>query len=338
MGLLIFYAILAIGVSFLCSLLEASLLSLPRSHVESMIADGSTTGRKLKEMKENIDRPLAAILTLNTIAHTIGAAGVGAQAADEFGSAAVGIASAVMTFAILVFSEIIPKTLGAVHAKKLAGPTYLLTTGMIYLCYPIIIALEWCNRLIGYQREKADISRMEVLATIRLGGKAGSLAEREFDVAMNMMKLHEVQLKTIATPRTVVFALPASMTVAEAIETHQPIRFARIPVYGESLDETIGYVSRYDLHVAMSEGKTDATMTDLARPMLVLPELAPVSQALDRMLAEHEHIAMVVDEYGGVEGIVTLEDLMESLLGQEIIDETDPATDMQELAKQNRST
>jgi len=338
MTLLIFYAVLAIGVSFLCSLLEAGLLSLPRSHVESMIADGSVVGRKLKHMKENIDRPLAAILTLNTIAHTIGAAGVGAQAGLEFGSTAVGIASAVMTFAILVFSEIIPKTLGAVHAKRLAGTTYLLTTGMIYLCYPIIIMLEWMNRLIGYQRKKADISRMEVLATIRLGGKVGSLADREFDVAMNMMKLHEVQLKTIATPRTVVFALPASMTVAEAIQKYQPIRFARIPVFGESLDKTIGYVSRYDLHVAMTEGKTDATMTDLARPMLVLPELAPASQALDRMLAEHEHIAMTVDEYGGVEGIVTLEDLMETLLGQEIIDETDPATDMQQLAKQNRTT
>jgi len=333
MTLLLFYAALAIGVSFLCSLLEASLLSLPRSHVESMVETGAPTGPGIKKLKENIDRPLAAILTLNTIAHTIGAAGVGAQAAIVFGSAAVGIASAVMTLLILVLSEIIPKTLGAVHAKKLAGATYLLTTGMIYLCYPIIVALEWMNRLIGYERQTQRIGRMEVLATIRLGGRAGSLADREFRIAMNVLALDQITLARIMTPRTVVFALPATATVRNVLEQHQPIRFARIPVHGESLDEPVGYVSRYDLHVALADGRADAPLTELARPLLILPELATVSDGLDRMLGDHEHIALVVDEYGGVEGIVTLEDLMEALLGQEIIDESDPAADMQQLAR-----
>jgi len=335
MTLLIFYAVLAIGVSFLCSLLEASLLSVPRSHVETMIEAGSPTGPALKHMKENIDRPLAAILTFNTIAHTVGAAGVGAQAAVVFGSAAVGIASAVMTLAILVFSEIIPKTLGAVHAKKLAGVTYLLTTGMIYICLPFIIVLEWMNRLIGYQRQTQRISRMEVLATIRMGGKVGSLASREFRIAMNVMALDQVSLSKIATPRTVVFALPAEMTVRQVLDAHQPIRFARIPLFNESLDQPAGYINRFDLHEAMAEGRSETKLGDLARELLVLPELATASDALDRMLHGHEHIAAVVDEYGGVEGIVTLEDVMETLLGQEIIDETDPAADMQQLARGN---
>ena len=337
MTLLIFYAALAIGVSFTCSLLEASLLSLPRSHVQSMVEQGSAVGRSLQRLKDNIDRPLAAILTLNTVAHTVGAAGVGAQAAVVFGSAAVGIASAIMTLAILVFSEIIPKTLGAVHARRLAGVTDLLTRAMIVLCWPFIIVLEWINRLIGYERQTQQLSRMEVLATIRLGGKAGSLADRELRIAMNVMSLEQVKLSGIMTPRTVVFALPATATVQQVIDEHHPVRFARIPIYGESLDEIIGYIPRYDLHKALADGQGELTLARLARPIVVIPELATVAQAMTQMLDEHEHIAAVVDEYGGMEGIVTLEDIMETLLGQEIIDETDPTADMQQLARQQAS-
>jgi CBS domain containing-hemolysin-like protein len=333
MTLLLLYAALAIGVSFLCSLLEASLLSVPGSHVDMLVERGSPVGKSLKRLKEHIDRPLAAILTLNTIAHTVGAAGVGAQAAVVFGSTALGIASALMTLAILVISEIIPKTLGAVHAKKLTTVTVLLTTGMIWLCWPLILVLEWMNRLIGYQRRTQRLSRMEVLATIRLGSKVGSLADREYRITMNAMALENVQLSKIMTPRTVVFALPASTTARQALNAHQPIRFARIPVYGESIDDVLGYVARYDLHEAVAEGRGEATMRELMRPIVVLPELASVGKAMEQMLSEHEHIAMVIDEHGGMEGIVTLEDVMETLLGQEIIDETDPATDMQMLAR-----
>jgi len=336
MILLTLYAILAIGVSFLCSLLEAGLLSLPRSHVESLVERGAPVGRSLKQLKDEIDRPLAAILTLNTIAHTVGAAGVGAQAAVVFGSAWVGVASAVMTLAILIFSEIIPKTLGAVHAKKLAPLTNILTRTMIVLTWPLLIALEWMNRLIGYERQTQRISRMEVLATIRLGGKTGSLDERELLIVNNVLALEKVKLTDIMTPRTVVFALPADMTAQQAIDDHQPIRFARIPVYDpadESLARVVGYISRFDLHEAVTAGRADDTLGQLARAMAVLPEHATVAKAMHAMLDKHEHIAMIVDEYGGTEGIVTLEDLMETLLGQEIIDETDPAADMQHLAR-----
>ncbi len=333
MPLLFAYALLAIGVSFLCSTLEASLLSLPRSHVEAMVEKGSHVGTLLRQMKNNIDRPLAAILTLNTVAHTVGAAGVGAQAAHVFGDASVGAASAVMTLLILVFSEIIPKTLGTVHAKKLTTMTAYVTRVMIFLCLPLIFVLEWVNRAIGYQRHKAHITRSEVAATVRLGREGGSLGTREFRTVSNLLALANVSVSDVLTPRTVVFSLPRDATVGDVIAEHQPLRFARIPVYDEGPEHVRGYVTRFDLLTAQARGETGRTLAELARDMDVLPEQASVADALDQLFIDGHHIALVVDEYGGMEGIVTLEDLLETLLGQEIIDETDPAADMRELAR-----
>lgn len=332
MTLLILYALLALGVSFLCSLLEASLLSLPRSQVETLVAEGSPAGRSMKGLKENIDRPLAAILTLNTIAHTVGAAGVGAQAAVMFGDAAVGVASGVMTFAILVFSEIIPKTLGAVHAGRMVGMTAYIIRAMIVICLPMIVALEWMNRMIGYQRHREQISRMEVFATVRLGREGGALGDREFHVISNLMALGSVRVSEILTPRTVVFALPVEQPIAAAAEASPPIRFARIPVYRGTVEKIVGYVARYDLYKAAAEGRGEETLGAIRRPILFVPELGSVADALAQLLDRNEHIAAVVDEHGGFEGIVTLEDALETLLGQEIVDETDPVANMQRLA------
>ncbi len=333
MTILILFAALALGVSFLCSLLEASLLSLPRSKVESLVAAGSAAARTMKPLQDNIDRPLAAILTLNTIAHTVGAAGVGAQAAALYGDAAVGIASGIMTFAILVLSEIIPKTLGAVHAVRLVGVTAYTTRAMIYVCYPVILLLEWMNRLIAYRRHRAQISRLEILATIRLGHEGGALGEREHRVLTNLLALGNVRVSEILTPRTVLFALPADQTVAEAAAAAPPIRFARIPVYRESLDHITGYVTRYDLLKSAAQGRGAEPLGKFKRPIFAVPAVASVADALEQLLDRSEHIALVVDEYGGVQGIVTLEDVMETMLGQEITDETDPAPDMQRLAR-----
>ncbi len=329
MTLLILYGLLAVGVSFLCSLLEASLLSLPLSYVKVLEEKGSRVGRTLVAMKTDIDRPLAAILTLNTIAHTVGAAGVGAQAAIVFGNHLVGVASAVMTLLILVVSEIIPKTMGAVHAKRLVGVTAYTTRAMIVVCYPIIVALEWINGMLGSKREAQRMSRAELAATLRLGHQGGALEEREYRVVANLLALNNSKLSAILTPRTVLFALPDEMTVAEVRAEHDPIRFARIPVYKEKVDTVTGYVARFDLHRA--EG--DKTLASLARPIEVLPEQATVGDALEIMLDKREQIALVVDEYGGTAGIVTLEDALEELLGQQIVDEADPVVDMQELAK-----
>jgi len=314
-------------------MLEASLLSLPRSHVEVLLEQGSATGRALEKMIHEIDRPLAAILTLNTIAHTVGAAGVGAQAAVVFGSGAVGIASAVMTVLILVVSEIIPKTLGAVYAKGLASFTAVTVRLMIWLCLPLIIPLEWINRLIGYKRQKDLLSRAELTAAVRIGREGGALKRREFRILSNVLALSRVRLAEVLTPRTVVFSLPRETTVEQVIQEHQPLQFARIPVYEGSPENVTGYVARFRVYEAYTGGQRSRTLNELARPIPVMPEQASVADALEQMLNRRQQIALIVDEYGGMAGIVTLEDTMESLLGVEIVDEADTVEDMQELAR-----
>ena len=333
MTLLVIYAALAIGVSFVCSMLEAALLSLPHSYVELLVDKRPRTGRALHKMKENIDRPLTAILTLNTVANTVGAVGVGAQATIVFGKESIGFACAILTLLILVVSEIIPKTFGAVHAKALAGVTVFMTRLMMVLCFPLIAVLQWMSRSAGYMRRRELMSRAELAAAIRLGRRGGALERREFRIISNLLALGKVRLSDVLTPRTVVFALPQDMTVEQVISQHQPIRFARIPIYRKSADCITGYVARFDVRDAYFSGNRSKALEELAKPILILPELASVADALELMLENQRHIALVVDEHGGTAGIVTLEDTLEALLGQEIVDETDLVEDMQKLAK-----
>ncbi len=284
-------------------------------------------------MKNNIDRPLAAILTLNTVAHTVGAAGVGAQAAAVFGSRAVGAASAVMTLLILVFSEIIPKTLGAAHAKKLALPAALCVRAIIWICYPVIIPLEWCNRALGYQRREERVSRAELLAAIRLGQDSGTLRKQEYRIAANLIALSSTPICEVLTPRTVVFSLPQDMTAGEALAKHRPIPFSRIPVYRKDTEDVTGYVSRLAIAEAVLANEGVKTLKALARPIPILPEAANAGDSLEGLIKKHQHMALVADEYGSLSGIVTLEDLLETLLGREIVDETDPVENLRELAR-----
>ena len=337
MELLIVYAALAIGVSFLCSMLEAALLSLPDSYVELLVDKRPGTGGLLRKMKDQIDRPLTAILTFNTIANTVGAVGVGAQATIVFGREAIGFACAILTLLILVVSEIIPKTLGAVHTKKLAGFTAFMTRVMVVLCLPLIVVLEWMSRRVGYTRRRELMSRAELAAAVRLGQRGGALKGRESRIAANLLALRNVRLSSVLTPRTVVFALPQSMTVEQAIAQHHPIRFARIPIYRESADNITGYVARFELGEAHFAGEHGKTLAELAKPILVLPALASVARALEMILEKQRHIALVVDEHGGTAGIITLEDTLEALLGHEIVDETDLVADMQKLARDRRA-
>jgi CBS domain containing-hemolysin-like protein len=331
--LLVVYAVLAVGVSFLCSLLEACLLSVPAGYVRSLADRRVPFSLVLLRMKEGIDRPLAAILTLNTVSHTVGAAGVGAQAAVVFGSAAVGLASAVMTVLILVVSEIIPKTLGAVHAKRLAIPAALVIRVMIWVSLPAIVPLEWVNRLVGSGREREVLGRGELLATIRMGRAAGVLRRSEFAIGENLLRFSVVRLSEVLTPRTVVFALSASSTVGEVMSEHYPLRFARMPVLGEGWEDVKGYVSRYGIERAHARGREGVRLGELAERMPVLPEQGTARRAMETLLAERKQIALVVDEHGATAGIVTMEDLVETLLGDEIVDETDSVADMQALAR-----
>lgn len=331
MLLLIFYLSLALGVSTLCSLVEASILSLKQSHIARLLKDGRRTGRMLEGMKKSIDRPLAAILTLNTIAHTVGAAGVGAEALVVFGHAYVAITSAILTILILVVSEIIPKTLGAVYAPRLATFTAYSIQGMIFLTYPLVYIFQKLSRFIGGGGH-ARLTRDEVALTAELGHSEGALDEGEAKVIMNLLRLNKINVDRIMTPRNVVYMLQKDMTVEEVMEKHPRLRFGRIPIYANGPDEIAGQVLRSRLYESFRDEKGKQQLKDIAHPIHALPETATVAQALNQFVQRREHLFHVVDEYGGTAGIVTLEDAIETLLGVEIVDETDLVEDMRKLA------
>jgi len=329
------YLLFALGVSFLCSLLEAALLSLPKSHIAALVERGDPTGERLRRMKDDIDQPLAAILTLNTFAHTLGAAGVGAQAAHLWGDAWVGVVSFVVTLLILIGSEIIPKTLGAVHAKRLA-PFVAWTTGWLMRALKPIVVV--CNRISvlvsGHSQKTAGrLSREEMRGLAGLAVEEGALDHSEAEVLRNLVTMDRVKVEEIMTPRTVVYTLPAEMSVREVSELEPP-RFSRIPVVRGSLDDIAGVVHRREIYRALAEGRGEKTMGELARPLHATPEAAALPKVLRRFIERREHLFLVVDEYGSAAGIVTLEDVLETLLGMEIVDETDDVADMQKLARE----
>lgn len=334
MFLLIFYLLLAIGVSFLCSLLEAGLLSVPRGHIALLVEQKARAGERLAKMKAEIDRPLSAILTLNTVAHTVGAAGVGAQAAIVFGSGWLGLTSAVLTLLILVLSEIIPKTLGSAYAKPLAPFVAWTTHFLILLLYPAVVALEWMNRAIGHHGAQARMSRAELRAIARIGEREGILTASEAHIIGNLLALRDMNVRKIMTPRPVVFALQQDATVNDIVKADDPIRFARIPLYAQTIDELTGLVTRFDLIEAFRTDRGATAIHEFKRPLHAVPEQMKVAQALEQFIEHDSQLFQVVDEFGGTAGIITLEDTIESLLGAEIVDETDTVADMQVLARE----
>lgn len=334
MTLLFTYLLFALAASFLCSLLEAVLLSVPQSHVAVLVERECVTGKRLQRMKDDIDQPLAAILTLNTFAHTLGAAGVGAQAAIIWGEAWVGLVSFVVTLLVLVFSEIIPKTVGAVHSKALTPFAVWTIHYLIIGLKPFVVACNWVSLLFSGSRQGTPkLSRDEVRGIAQMALDEGAIDHAEAVVLRNLIALREVTVEEIMTPRTVVYALRADQTIAE-ITAGEPPQFARIPIVDESLDQPRGVVHRREIVKALGEGRGDTRLGELARPLHAVPEVARLPAVLEDFIKRREHLFLVVDEYGGSVGIVTLEDVIESLLGVEIMDETDSVADMQKLAKQ----
>lgn len=330
--LLFGYLGLVLMVSFICSLLEAAFLSLPRSHARVMAEQGHHFGEILGQMKDSVDRPLAAILTLNTVSNTFGAAGVGAMIQRIFGSAWLTAGSIVITLLVLVFSEILPKTLGAVHAKKLAPFVAHAVRTIIVITYPIVVCLELVSKLIGGS-DNATITRAEFASLAQEGQNTGVLEERESRVITNMLRLNKIRVSDVMTPRPVVLMLPQHMTVADATDRGEPIPFSRIPIYKDNPDEIIGVILRHDLFTNRWEGRGSIRLASLVQPITVIPQMASVAQALEQFTANGVHLMLVVDEFGGTAGIITLEDAVETLLGVEIVDETDDVTDMRTLAR-----
>ncbi len=331
--LLFLYLSLAIGVSFLCSLVEAGILSVRKPQVMVLVNEGKRSGRMLEVMQDNIERPLAAILTLNTFAHTFGAAGVGAESLKIFGDNWVALISVVVTLAILVCSEIIPKTLGAVYANPLAGFTAYTVQGMIWLAWPLVIVLEAMSRRLRGTHE-ATMTREEIEVVADLGQETGALHARESGVIRNLLQLNRIRVEDVMTPRPVVFQLSKDMTIGEFVDEHESVPFSRILIRGESIDEVIGVVLQRDLHKAGREGRPTARVERFAKPIHAVPMTATVAQAMDQFITRQEHIFLAVDEYGGTAGIITLEDVIETLLGVEIVDETDSVEDMRKLARE----
>lgn len=335
MTLLLIYVGVALGISFLCSVMEAVLLSVTPAFVERFQQKQARLGQRLQQMKADVDRPLAAILSLNTIAHTIGAAGAGAQAARVFGDAYVGVISGVLTFLILVISEIIPKTLGAVYWRQLTPWVIHLLIPIIWLMWPLVKMAQGLTRLMAPDYRRHAISRDEFLALADLGLREGIMKSQDSKVLKNLFKLGEIRAGDIMTPRNVIFALPESMTVQDFVKENRTPQFSRIPVFDDSVDHIHGYVLSQEVLLAAAKDEHHVTLKDLTRQIPVLTTETALATLLEHFLSHRCHIVLLVDDYGGTDGIVTMEDLMETLLGLEIVDERDRITDMREYARQS---
>lgn len=331
MFLLILYISIAIGISFICSVLEAILLSITPSYLAQLQQQNHPSARRLKRLKNNIDRPLASILTLNTIAHTIGAAASGAQAAKVFGEAWLGVFSAVLTFAILLLSEIVPKTIGATYWRQLAPGAGYILRWMIILLTPFVWASEQVTKRLSHGKEQPKI-RDEISAMALLGKESGELADDESTMLTNLLSLRDVAVTKLMTPRTVLFRVNITMTIEEFLKDHHDTPFSRPLVYSEQRDNIIGFVHRLELFSAKQHGKGAQSIKSVMRPITVVHSLTTVPIAFDRLMAKRSQLALIVDEYGDVQGIITLEDIFEHLTGKDILDEADKTSDMQKLA------
>ena len=330
MALLLVYLFSALIISFACSIVEAILLSVPMSYLRST-RDKAAEG--MLALKSDIDKPLSSILSLNTIAHTVGAAGVGAQANIVFGEAYFGIVSAVLTVLILVLTEIIPKTLGANYSKELLGVAVKLIKGMMFLTYPIVILSSYLTRMLSRDKKGFSTSREEISILASIGKQEGLLEDNENRIIQNLIRLKYLRIEDIMTPRIVMVCADEEMTLKEFLLNKEYLHFSRILIYSETRDNITGYVLREQLLENLAEDKFVLKLKDQKRAIHLLSERVTVYAAWDKLLASREHIALVADEYGEVCGLVTLEDIIETLLGFEIIDEKDKVVDMRQYAK-----
>ncbi len=327
-----------IAISFICSILESVMLSATRGYIQLLIERGSRAGAILKEMKENIDEPISAILTLNTISHTAGAAVSGAMAMNIFGNQWMAVFSGILTLLILIFSEIIPKTIGARYWRRLTPPTAYILKFMVIILKPLLIPINFISSLFSGETEDLKLSRPEILNYIKLGYYEGTIKSEEFTIMENLFTLQQIKVKEIMTPRTVVFWLSPDTKIKELARKIDKIDFSRIPLYNAEENTITGIVLKNDIHEKINTGKATSTLQKISYTAEFIAESMNVYRLLNMFISEKIHIAVVINEYGDYTGIITLEDAIETLLGREIIDESDKIADMQELArKKNKS-
>ncbi len=324
--------IFVIGVSFWCSLCEAVLLSLSPAYVEVTYETKTKSGKILKHVIDNMDRSISAILTLNTISHTLGSAWIAYEVHQEFGDKYVTLFSIFLTFMILFFSEILPKTIGKNNPKGLSTFAAYSVQSMTLILYPLVKLSEGMSKALSSETEEPEFTRDEMIKSVEMGVEEGTLKAKESTIIKNLMKLENIFVSDIMTPRSVFMALDDDLTVEEVAKKFRPIRFSRIPVYKDSLDNIIGITHRYKILEALSQDQHQKKIRDLIMPITTLSEKLSVSQALDFFIKEKSHLAIVNDEYGVITGLVTLEDAVETLLGVEIMDEFDNIEDMRKYA------
>ena len=334
MALLLFFLLGALVISFLCSILESTLMSTPISYITMREEEGYKPAVRFKEYKQDPSRPIAAILSLNTIANTIGAAGVGRQATILFGSQWFGLVSALMTILILIFAEIIPKTIGTSRWKSLMGFATLAIRCLIFIMYPLVILIELITKWVAPEdTQEALVSRDEVSAMANVAEEEGDLEEDENTIIQNLISMDEVPAYEVMTPRVVCEIAPESMTLKAFYKNKRFRHHSRIPVYANDDEYITGYILRMEALQLMAEDKFDTTLGEIRRDVATFDEDTPLDKIWDEMLSKDEQIAIIINEYGSFQGILTLEDVIETLLGSEIVDENDTVRDMQQLAR-----
>lgn len=333
MGLILLYFLGALSLSFLCSVLEAVLLSTPMSFISMKENQGNKTATLMKHYKNNVDRPVGAILSLNTIAHTIGSAGVGAESMKIFGEEYFGVISAILTLLILVLSEIIPKTIGASYWRSLTMPATKIIKALIIITYPLVLLSELITKVFSPKGNQVTMSREEVSAMVDVGTTEGIFRESESKIIKSCIHLSGVKAREIMTPSIVVESAHQDLTI-KAFYEQQEWNFSRIPVYDKGKEYITGYVLKDMVLKALSEDKFQTKLSDLMRPVLSFREDESVYQIWEKMLEKREHISIIVDEYRSLRGVVSMEDIIETMTGVEIVDEDDVAVDMQVLAKE----
>lgn len=324
--------VLVLGISFLCSLLEAVILSITPAYVAVAVEQRRRSGVLLEHLIEKIDRPISAVLTMNTICNTMGSAGIAYLVQQTYGDSVVTAASAALAISILIFSEIIPKSIGANHWKTLAPFAAYFIQALILILYPFVILSEKMSRSLRSESESPELTREEMIMTAELGAEEGTIKTKESNIIKNLLMLDKMYVSDIMTPRSVFFALEGDQSVQEIATKYEPLRFSRVPVYQGSLDNIVGMTHRYKILEALSQDQHQRKIEDLMTPISSIPERMTVSQALDFFIREKEHLALAVDEYGVTTGLVTLEDAVETLLGVEIVDEFDHIEDMRKYA------
>ena len=333
MILLFAYLFLALFFSFLCSIMEAVLLSTPISFLIVKQGRGSAWAKSFIDLKTNVDKPLSAILSLNTVAHTVGAAGVGAQASVVFGDAYFGLVSAVLTVLILVVSEIIPKTIGAIYWKRLSKIAAKIMRIMIIISYPLVVMSAFITKLIAKNSPSQTTSREEMAVMADIGADEGLFSSKEHKIIQNILLLKNVKAREIMTPRVVVAIADEELYLSDFFKNKDILKFSRIPIYSEDEENITGYIFTQEVFEKLAEDKHELKLKDIKREIVAVPNTIVLFTLWENLLEKKEHIALILDEYGGVDGIVTMEDVIETLLGLEIVDEKDTITDMQKYAK-----